>query len=176
MTRLKPAKIDEISEESKKIWIEHQTKYNRVTNMKKTLAHSAPAFASLMSWYTLYEESLKFLSKEDIYLFCQSISQNSECQICSLFFKRLLSQANIEIEDFQASTIQKVLIKYGEEVSKNHYKVSPQTFSEIARLFNSEQIIVLTALAGLMIATNLFNNALEVELDEYLWEFQQKGE
>ena len=31
-----------------------------------------------------------------------------------------------------------------------------------------DQIVALTAFGGLMVATNLFNNALQVDLDDYL--------
>jgi hypothetical protein len=31
-----------------------------------------------------------------------------------------------------------------------------------------EQVVALTAFGGLMVATNLFNNALQIDLDEYL--------
>ena len=38
------------------------------------------------------------------------------------------------------------------------------------------QIVALTAFAAMMIATNIFNNALEVELDEYLFAYRKKSE
>ena len=41
-------------------------------------------------------------------------------------------------------------------------------FSELKKFFTDEQIVTLTAFAGLMIATNLINNVLKVDLDGYL--------
>ena len=37
-----------------------------------------------------------------------------------------------------------------------------------------EQIVALTAFGGLMVATNLFNNALQVDLDEYLHRYRKE--
>jgi hypothetical protein len=42
------------------------------------------------------------------------------------------------------------------------------------QLFSSEQIVALTAFAGLMAATNMINNALKVDLDEYLYAYRQE--
>ena len=38
----------------------------------------------------------------------------------------------------------------------------------LARLFSPEQIVALTAFGAIMLATNVFNNALRVDLDGYL--------
>ena len=49
------------------------------------------------------------------------------------------------------------------------------SFSRLASVFDSDQIVAMTAFAGLMVATNLFNNALRVDLDEYLWSYRKTG-
>ena len=41
--------------------------------------------------------------------------------------------------------------------------------------FDADQIVALTAFGGLMVATNLFNNALRVDLDEYLWSYRRRA-
>jgi alkylhydroperoxidase family enzyme len=45
-------------------------------------------------------------------------------------------------------------------------------FKSLAAFFTPEQIVALTAFAGLMVATNIINNVLEVDLDEYLYEYR----
>jgi len=47
-------------------------------------------------------------------------------------------------------------------------------FAELKHLFTEYEIVTLTAFAGLMIATNLINNALKVELDEYLIQYTKR--
>ena len=51
-------------------------------------------------------------------------------------------------------------------------RVPPTLYKKLATFFNPEQIVALTAFAGLMVATNIINNVLEVELDENLYEFR----
>ena len=50
------------------------------------------------------------------------------------------------------------------------------TLREAAARFRlrPEQIVALTAFGGLMVATNLFNNALQVDLDEYLYRYRKE--
>ncbi len=46
-------------------------------------------------------------------------------------------------------------------------------YARLAALFTDEQIVALTAFGAMMVATNVFNNALEVDLDEYLMEYRK---
>ena len=48
-------------------------------------------------------------------------------------------------------------------------------FGRLRRFLEPAQVVTLTAFGGLMLATNVFNNALRVDLDEYLAPFR-KGE
>jgi hypothetical protein len=43
----------------------------------------------------------------------------------------------------------------------------------MASFFSPEQIVALTTFAGMMIVSNLVNNALEVDLDQYLYEYRE---
>ena len=52
--------------------------------------------------------------------------------------------------------------------------VFPTSFGRLAARLRPEQIVALTAFGGLMVATNLFNNALRVDLDEYLEPYRKK--
>jgi alkylhydroperoxidase family enzyme len=47
-------------------------------------------------------------------------------------------------------------------------------FAAATRDLKAEQIVALTAFGGLMIATNAFNNALKVDLDECLFPFRKE--
>jgi alkylhydroperoxidase family enzyme len=48
-------------------------------------------------------------------------------------------------------------------------------FARLAAMFTDEQIVALTAFGALMVATNVFNNALDVELDGYLEPYQKSS-
>jgi hypothetical protein len=43
----------------------------------------------------------------------------------------------------------------------------------LSALFTDEQVVTLTAFGAMMVATNVVNNALEVDLDEYLTDYRK---
>jgi alkylhydroperoxidase family enzyme len=64
-------------------------------------------------------------------------------------------------------------VEYGRQVARDANAVSDELYGRVARCLTPDQIVTLTAFAGLMIATNAFNNALRVDLDEYLDPFRK---
>jgi alkylhydroperoxidase family enzyme len=45
-------------------------------------------------------------------------------------------------------------------------------YAPVAAFLDAPQLVALTAFGAMMIATNIVNNALEVELDEYLYRYR----
>jgi alkylhydroperoxidase family enzyme len=46
--------------------------------------------------------------------------------------------------------------------------VDDELYGRLAERYTDEQIVVLTAFGAIMVATNVFNDALRVPLDSYL--------
>jgi alkylhydroperoxidase family enzyme len=136
-----------------------------VTNMKKTLLRSLPAFKALMEWYPLRDECLKFLDRKAIAVFCHSISAENDCLICSTFFIREFSDLGVDLKTYKFTPEEDLLSRYGRKLVKEPNNIDEALFKELSALYNQEQIVLLTAFGGLMIATNLINNALNIELD-----------
>jgi alkylhydroperoxidase family enzyme len=53
------------------------------------------------------------------------------------------------------------------------YTVPDEVYAPIAARLTREQVVALTAFGALMVATNVFNNALDVPLDDYLEPFRR---
>jgi alkylhydroperoxidase family enzyme len=51
--------------------------------------------------------------------------------------------------------------------------VPDDLFTRLRLWLSEEQLVALTAFGGMMIATNIFNNALQVDLDDYLQPFRK---
>jgi 4-hydroxybenzoate polyprenyltransferase len=51
--------------------------------------------------------------------------------------------------------------------------VSEEVYRKVEAHFNTAQIVALTAFGALMVATNVVNNALDVDLDEYLQPYRK---
>lgn len=159
---------DTASPEVKAAHDEH-LKVGKMTNMKRTLLNSVPAFKALMDWYPLRAEAAKFLDDLDINIFCYSISNTNECLICSMFFTKILVDAGIDIETFEMTEKQKLLADFGSAlVLDPKGLVNDEMMARLKSFFTDEQIVLLDAFGAIMIATNLINSSLKVDLDGYL--------
>jgi len=147
--------------------------HGRVTNMKRTLAHSPAALHALMQWYPLREAVLPFLGERLTTLFAHSVSTQTDCLICSTFFRRLLIESGENPEALALDEREQTVVDYGRQLARDANGVSDELYGRLARFLQPGQIVALTAFGGMMIATNIFNNALKVDLDDYLQPFRK---
>lgn len=145
----------------------------RVTNMKRTLAHSPPALLALMQWYPLRDAVRPFLGERLTTLFAHAVSTQTDCLICSTFFRRMLIEAGERPDHLNLDEREQAVVDYGKQLAHNANGVSDELYGRVARFLQPEQIVALTAFGGMMIATNIFNNALRVDLDEYLYSYRK---
>jgi alkylhydroperoxidase family enzyme len=127
-----------------------------------------------MSWYDLHAEVVGFLGQRSATLFVHAISTQTDCLICSTFFRRRLIESGENPDAILLDDRDRALIEYGRQLARDANAVSDQLFARLKQFLDDRQVVVLTAFGGLMIATNVFNNALRVDLDEYLYPFQMK--
>ncbi len=149
--------------------------HGRVTNMKLTLAHSPIALEALMQWYPLHDAVVGFLGERATTLFVHAISAQTDCLICSTFFRRLLIEAGEDPDSLQLNETERAVVDYGRQLVVDANRVSDELYARLASFLKPAQIVELTAFGGIMIATNVFNNAVRVDLDEYLQPFRHKG-
>jgi alkylhydroperoxidase family enzyme len=147
--------------------------HGRATNMKRTLAHSPVALRSLLTWYELRDEVALFLGGRATILFAHAISSGTDCLVCSTFFRRLLIDAGDNPDDPGLDEREALVVEYGRQLARDPHGVCDELFARLSGALQDDQIVALTAFGGLMVATNLFNNALRVDLDEYLWAYRK---
>ncbi len=148
---------------------EHTSRYrNRITNMKATLGHSLVAFHAYMEWYPLYEEVKKVLGERLSPLFAWSISEAADCPLCSTYFRKIIIESGESPEQLSLSREEQEVLTFGAAIAGNKGFVNDPEFEPIARRFSDKEIVILTAFAGIMVATNIFNNVLHTGIDEYL--------
>ena len=145
--------------------------HGRMTNMKRTLAHSWPALRALMEWYPLRDDVAAFLGDRLADLFSHAISSQTDCLICSTFFRRIFIESGENPDRFELDDWSKTIVEYGRTIARNAQEVSDELFARLKARLNDEQIVVLTAFGSMMLATNVFNDALRVDLDDYLKPF-----
>lgn len=140
----------------------------RITNMKRTLLHSMPAFRALMEWYPLRDTVQPFLGERLTTIFAHAISDDSDCLICTTFMRRIIIDSGEDPDSFALDSREQLVVDFGRCLAQPFARVPDDLYARLASEFTDEQIVALTAFGALMLATNVFNNALAVDLDEYL--------
>ena len=143
--------------------------------MKRTLAHSPTALRVLLEWYTLRDEVRPFLGERLTLLFAHAISTQADCLICSTFFRRILVDSgenpdHLPLDDWEAT-----VVEFARHLARDPNAISEELFNRLSARLVPDQVVALTAFGGLMVATNVFNNALRVDLDEYLWPYRKES-
>ncbi len=169
MPRIEPVRYEDAPAETRAAHDDHQ-RIGRITNMKRTLLHSLPAFHALMEWYPLRDAVRPFLGDRLTTLFAHAISAETDCLICSTFFRRILidsgenpDQLTLDERDQGRGRLRPLSSR--PIPMRSPYAMYAKLYT---RYFTPEQIVLLTTFGAIMYATNLFNNALRVDLDGYL--------
>jgi alkylhydroperoxidase family enzyme len=173
MARIPPLEYEQADPATRSELDRQLAAHGRITNMKRTLAHSPPALRALMEWYPLREAVLPFLGERLTTLFAHAVSTQTDCLICSTFFRRILKESGEDPDHLTLDDRERAVVDYGRQLARDANSVSEELYDRLSHFLQPAQIVALTAFGGLMIATNLFNNALRVDLDEYLQSFRK---
>jgi hypothetical protein len=169
MARIQPVSAQDKSPALLAAFEQHVVSYQAtITNMKSTLAHSLLAFEVYMQWYPLYNKVIDMIGKKAAYLFAYSISTASDCPLCSTFFRRIMIEAGENPDKLVLSDYEKYLLNFGSAIAQHKGCIANQVYEDLAQYHNNEELVILIAFAGQMIATNIFNNVIETDIDEYL--------
>lgn len=172
MPRIAPLVADDTPAETRIAYQQHTALYqSRITNMKATLGHSFTAFQAYMQWYPLYEEVKHITGTRLAPLFAWSISEASDCPLCSTYFRKIIIESGQDPEALTLTPAEQALLTFGAAIATNKGAVPDAVYEPVAAIYTDKQIVVLTAFAGIMIATNIFNNVVHTEIDAYLHPF-----
>jgi alkylhydroperoxidase family enzyme len=174
MSRIAPLELKDASPDARSAAEEHAGQYARITNMKRTLLRSLPAFHALMEWYPLRDSVQPFLGERLTTLYAHAISTETDCLICSTFFRRILIETGDNPDRLKLDDREATVVSFGQCLARSPYTVPDDLYARIAHYFTPEQIVTLTAFGALMVATNVINNALEVPLDDYLEPYRRR--
>jgi alkylhydroperoxidase family enzyme len=121
-----------------------------------------------MTWYDLRKAVVPFLGERLADLFSHAISAGTDCLICSTYFRKALSDAGENPDEISLAEREQVVMEFGQCLAQPFARVPDELYRRLSALFSEEQIVALTGFGAMMVATNVVNNALEVELDDYL--------
>ncbi len=172
MPRIPPQTREKADPASQKLWDEQVKAHGRMTNMKMTLAHDPASLRALMEWYPLRDTVEPFLGKRLTVLFAHAVSAETDCLICSTFFRRLLKESGEDPDRLKLDAREDLVCRYGRLLAKDRARVDDATYAAMAKHFDARQMVAITAFGAMMVATNIINNALDVPLDDYLEPFR----
>jgi hypothetical protein len=175
MPRILPLEPDGATPQQRAAHDDGVRRYGRMTNMKRTLLHSLPAYHALMEWYTLRDVVQPWLGERAAVIFSHAISSEADCLICSTFFRRILIDWGEDPDNLTLDAREQLAVDYGRSLSSPFARVPDKLYARLAAEFSDEQIVALTAFGAMMVATNIVNNALEVDLDGYLEGYRQQA-
>ena len=174
MSKIKCINYETESAEIKEAYDAQMKASGCVTNMKKTLSRSLPAYKALMEWFPLRDEVQKIIGARGVVIFCHGISNENECLICSTYFRREFVELGFTAEEFEFSEQEKALEAFGRRMVSEPNNVDDALFAEMQKYFSEEEIVLITAFGSIMIATNLINNVLKIDLDDNLASYVKK--
>jgi alkylhydroperoxidase family enzyme len=168
MARIAPLTESSAPEESRSQAAAHLAAGGRMTNMKWTAAHSPVALDALLQWYPLFDALVPVVGERRMWILSHAISTQSECLICSTFFRRLLIDAGEDPAALVLDDYDELIAEFGRRLARDPHSVDDELHARLRERLSDAEIVTLTAFGALMIATNVFNDALGVELDGYL--------
>ena len=175
MPRIEQIGYDTAPADIRRAHDDHVQRVSRMTNMKRTLLRSLPAFSALMTWYDLRDAALPILGERLTTIFAHAISAETDCLICSTFFRRILIESGEDPDQLSLDARERAVVAYGRCLAQSPFFVPDDTFDALRSAFSEEEIVTITAFGALMVATNVVNNALDIPLDEYLEPYRRVG-
>ncbi len=146
----------------------------RMTNMKRTLLHSPAAHRIYAEWFTLRSE-LSAIPDRPIWVFSHAISKASNSRIAITFFRRALINAGFDPDALVLSEEEVLLDTFGRAIVADSNAIPSDTWTKLKDRYDAKTLVDLVAFAGIMLATAVFNNVVEVDFDPELEAFAEAG-
>jgi alkylhydroperoxidase family enzyme len=176
MARIPLVHAADASPEAKAEYEKIVREHGVVTNMKATLLHSLPALHAVLEWYTLADRVKPFLGERLSILFCDAISRENACELCSTFMRRAIIQRGEDPAHLELDEREQAVVDFGRQLAADPNRVSDKLYARLAAHFTEPQIVELTVFGAMMIVNNIFNSALQVDVDESLGAFRIQPE
>ena len=166
--RIQPRDLSTAPPEVAAAGADHELRHARLTNMKRTLLHSPLAFDALMTWYPLRDRVQAFLGERATVIFAHAISERTDCLICSTYFRRNLIDWGEDPDALRLSPEEEALVEFGRALTVYPHEIPDAVYNRVAANRTPEEMVALVTFGAIMLATNVFNNVVQVPLDGYL--------
>lgn len=173
MAFIEQSSYEDAPKRARELWDQQVADHGRMTNMKRTMAHSALTLETYMQWYPLKDAVAAHIGERATILFAHAISSETDCLICSTFFRRILTDWGENPDAPELTEEEQRLVDLGRAIVTNDNLVKAELILPFKEQYGPAFVVDLIGFAGQMVATNIFNNVLQVELDEYLYHYKK---
>ncbi|MBA5804533.1 hypothetical protein [Rhizobium changzhiense] len=175
MSHLPQIDYDSASEEIRAAHDEEIRLRGRMTNMKRTLLHSPVAHRIYAEWFTLRAELDPVISDREIWIFSHAISKAAKSKIAISFFRRALINNGFNPDALELSDEEALLDTFGKAIVADSNAVPVELWAKLKERYETKVLVDLVAFAGIMLATAVFNNVVEVDFDPELEAFAESA-
>ncbi|MFJ2992195.1 hypothetical protein [Pandoraea sp. NPDC087047] len=169
MARIKRVEREALDVQRQQAYDDEIARVGRVTNMKATILHSLPAHQAYHGAYLIKAELITLLGKRAFNVYAYAISTGSDCLLCSTFFRQALKAEGVDPRDFVPTETEQLLTELGSAIGgKRANQLDDALWGRLNDRFDETAIVNLIGFGGTMVATNIFNSLLEVDIDSYL--------
>lgn len=173
MARIRPLDIHGLSPSVRVVLGRHLQQHNvRLTHSTATLAYSLVSLETYLQWQPLYEELENLLGKRTARFYGLALAQAIESPLCVAFFWKRIIDSGENPETAALSREEQNLIDFATSLAKFNGHIADHVYNAIAVRYAEKDLVLLTAFSGLMVASSIFNNVFEIDLDEELGEYQ----
>ena len=144
----------------------------RMTNMKRTLLHSPVAHRIYAEWFTLRAE-LSAIADRPIWIFSHALSKAANSTIAVTFLRRALINAGFNPDALLLSEEEALLAAFGKAIAVDSNAIPAEIWTQLKARYDTKTLVDLVAFAGIMLATAVFNNVVEVDFDPELEAFAE---
>ena len=172
--RIQPRDYEDLPPESTAVWDDQMERFGMMTTMKRTLVLSPLACESVFNLYPMLDNVATYVGRRATLIFLQAVSSETDCLICSTYFRKYLVDAGIDPDNFTLTDEEDALVEFGLALAKNNAWVPDETYNRLDFLTDTAKVD-LVVLGGLMLLCNYFNNALHVQLDDFMEAYVEKA-
>ncbi|MBX5160206.1 hypothetical protein HJB89_24285 [Rhizobium sp. NZLR8] len=176
MSHLPQIDYDTASQEVRAAHDEEVRLRGRMTNMKRTLLHSPAAHRIYAEWFTLRAELDPAIGDRAIWIFSHAISKAAKSKIAVTFFRRALINKGFNPDALELSEEEALLEAFGKATVADSNAVPAELWAKLKERYETRALVDLVAFAGIMLATAVFNNVVEVDFDPELEAFAESAD
>jgi alkylhydroperoxidase family enzyme len=143
----------------------------RVTNMKRILLRSLPAYALFNDVLPLKASLRRNIGNRAVSVFSHAISEGAGCLLCSTYFRRALIEEGISPQSFTPTEEEDDLIALAAVIATPARAMDTDLRQRLGARYQQTTVLELIAYGAAMLATNVLNTTLDVPLDSDLEAF-----